>query len=170
MGMFQSWGGLTRCTQGPHNLSSPDCLLLTSVPMHALMGKERHGSLHLWWSLMQIGDCEVSPHLLGGSPLYFPPPRPQECRLHSIHQVRSCGNGETQRHMLTVTFTGSLGALYHRPPPPLPGQASAESSPASPRSPSLHPVPPVLMSRDLHLHWALGSHLQMVALCCGLRR
>ena len=51
---------------------------------------------------------------------------------------------------------GVLGALYQRPPPPLPGQASAESSLPPPRSPSLHPVPPVLMSRDLPSALGLG--------------
>ena len=53
---------------------------------------------------MKIGECEVSPHLLGGSSLYFPPPLPQGmCRLHLIHQVSNwVSDGETQRSILTV--------------------------------------------------------------------
>ena len=100
-------------------------LLLTSVPRNALMG-EREAWISAfverftWRSLMQIGECEVSPHLLGGSPLYFPPPCPQGmCRLHSIHQVRSwvC-DGETQRHILTVRQ--SRGPWGPVPTPPSP--------------------------------------------------
>ena len=134
-------GSLTICPAQPS-------LLLISVPMTALMGEERQGSLHLWWSLMQIGECEVSPHLLGGSPLYFPPPCPQGmCRLHSIHQVRSwvC-DGETQRHILTVSQSQGPYGPVQTPPYPLPGQGRAESSLAPPRSPSLHLVPSVIMS------------------------
>ena len=107
---------------------------------------------------MQIGECEVSPHLLGASPLYFPPARPQGmCRLHSIHQVRSwvC-DGETQRHMLTVRQSWGPWGPVTMPPSPIPGQASAESSLPPLRSSSLHPVPPVLMSRDLPSALGLG--------------
>ena len=40
---------------------------------------------------MQIGECEISPQLLGGSPLYLPPPHRWVC------------DGEAQRHILTVS-------------------------------------------------------------------
>ena len=106
---------------------------------------------------MQIGECEVSSHLLGDSPLYFPPPLPHGmCRLQLIHQVSNwVSDGETQRCILTDSHR-VLVALGQCPPPPLPGQGSAESSLPPPRSPSLHPVPPVLMSRDLPSVLGLG--------------
>ena len=92
-------GSLMLYTGSLTSSSALIALLLTSVPMKAVLGEREAGSLHLWWSLMQIGECEVSPHLLGGSPLYFPPPRPQGmCRLHSIHQMSSwVSDGETHR-------------------------------------------------------------------------
>ena len=83
---------------------------------------------------MQIGECEISPQLLGGSPLYLPPPHRWVC------------DGETQRHILTVSQSQGPYGPVQMPPYPLRGQGHAESSLALPRSPSLHLVPPIIMN------------------------
>ena len=55
-------------------------------------------------------------------------------------------DGETQRHILTVSQSQGPYGPVQTPPYPLPGQGRAESSLAPPRSPSLHLVPSVIMS------------------------
>ena len=66
-------------------------LLLISLPMTDLMEEREAGISAFVVSLMQIGECEISPQLLGGSPLYLPPPHRWVC------------DGETQRYILTVS-------------------------------------------------------------------
>ena len=63
---------------------------------------------------------------------------------------RQCGvsheaDGETQRHILTVSQSQGPYGPVQTPPYPLPGQGRAESSLAPPRSPSLHLVPSVII-------------------------
>ena len=55
-------------------------------------------------------------------------------------------DGETQRHILTVSQSQGPYGPVQMPPYPLRGQGHVESSLALPRSPSLHLVPPIIMN------------------------
>ena len=125
-------------------------------------GKERQGSLHLWWSLMQAGECEVSPHVLQGSPLY------------SIYLVMSwvC-DGETQRHILTVHQSqGPCGPVQTTPLPDYLARVVLSLSCLLQGTQAYIQFLPSSCAETFHLHWALvwAPICKWCRPCCGLGR